>query len=272
MIERFFISSFAQISSVVQSISGLVRRLFVAPSPAFALLHSYTQGEPRVVYAPGRSIHKLVRDWVCAAWQKSPQHTHSTIEQGQRRWHNNKSSRHSDKRANRSLKGGPPFEKHVRPKMLHQPRVPSSHYPRALTLLKRFSKDPALRERALANGIPDDLFSVALHDYRSLLHTNAENIILGGFLNLEDDKAFEAMFNRFMNFCKNKYQKRIEKHKLLVETLDMSNPKSWYPMARSMTRKIIYHAGPTNSGKTYNALKAMSEASSGVYLGPLRLL
>lgn len=89
---------------------------------------------------------------------------------------------------------------------------------------------------------------------------------------MEDDKAFEAMFNRFMNFCKNKYQKRIEKHKLLVETLDMSNPKSWYPMARSMTRKIIYHAGPTNSGKTYNALKAMSEASSGVYLGPLRLL
>lgn len=29
----------------------------------------------------------------------------------------------------------------------------------------------------------------------------------------------------------------------------------WYPVARALDRKIIYHAGPTNSGKTYNALK-----------------
>lgn len=35
---------------------------------------------------------------------------------------------------------------------------------------------------------------------------------------------------------------------------------------------IIYHAGPTNSGKTYNALQAMTAAKSGVYCGPLRLL
>jgi ATP-dependent RNA helicase SUPV3L1/SUV3 len=30
--------------------------------------------------------------------------------------------------------------------------------------------------------------------------------------------------------------------------------------------------GPTNSGKTYNALKALSRAGTGVYAGPLRLL
>ncbi len=35
-------------------------------------------------------------------------------------------------------------------------------------------------------------------------------------------------------------------------------------------RSIIYHAGPTNSGKTYNALQAMRAAESGVYCGPLR--
>lgn len=33
---------------------------------------------------------------------------------------------------------------------------------------------------------------------------------------------------------------------------------------------IVYHAGPTNSGKTYNALQAMCGAASGVYCGPLR--
>lgn len=45
-----------------------------------------------------------------------------------------------------------------------------------------------------------------------------------------------------------------------------------YPEARSIQRKIIYHAGPTNSGKTYHALDRFLTAKSGVYCGPLRLL
>jgi ATP-dependent RNA helicase SUPV3L1/SUV3 len=31
-------------------------------------------------------------------------------------------------------------------------------------------------------------------------------------------------------------------------------------------------AGPTNSGKTYQALQALASAKRGVYCGPLRLL
>ncbi|MDH5414704.1 MAG: DEAD/DEAH box helicase, partial [Flavobacteriaceae bacterium] len=42
--------------------------------------------------------------------------------------------------------------------------------------------------------------------------------------------------------------------------------------ARNRTRKIIYHMGPTNSGKTYNAIQALSKAKRGCYLAPLRLL
>ncbi|XP_052773978.1 ATP-dependent RNA helicase SUPV3L1, mitochondrial-like isoform X2 [Mya arenaria] len=53
---------------------------------------------------------------------------------------------------------------------------------------------------------------------------------------------------------------------------DLTVPTNWFPMARSMDRKIIFHAGPTNSGKTYHALKAFMEAGTGVYCGPLRLL
>jgi ATP-dependent RNA helicase SUPV3L1/SUV3 len=53
---------------------------------------------------------------------------------------------------------------------------------------------------------------------------------------------------------------------------DLRQPHTWYPLARSMKRKLIFHAGPTNSGKTYNALLALKGAWSGVYAGPLRLL
>ncbi|XP_078037034.1 suv3 RNA helicase isoform X4 [Augochlora pura] len=46
----------------------------------------------------------------------------------------------------------------------------------------------------------------------------------------------------------------------------------WYPIARAKTRKIIFHAGPTNSGKTHHALERFMSAKSGVYCGPLKLL
>jgi ATP-dependent RNA helicase SUPV3L1/SUV3 len=42
--------------------------------------------------------------------------------------------------------------------------------------------------------------------------------------------------------------------------------------ARRMNRKIVYHMGPTNSGKTYHAIQALCEAKKGCYLAPLRLL
>jgi len=53
---------------------------------------------------------------------------------------------------------------------------------------------------------------------------------------------------------------------------DLRHPHTWFPFARSIQRRIIYHAGPTNSGKTYNATVALKAAGSGVYCAPLRLL
>lgn len=41
----------------------------------------------------------------------------------------------------------------------------------------------------------------------------------------------------------------------LVSTVDLTRPHLWYPLARAMQRRFIYHAGPTNSGKTYEALQ-----------------
>ena len=42
--------------------------------------------------------------------------------------------------------------------------------------------------------------------------------------------------------------------------------------AEEMSRRFVLHIGPTNSGKTYQAIQALEKAKSGVYLGPLRLL
>lgn len=57
-----------------------------------------------------------------------------------------------------------------------------------------------------------------------------------------------------------------------LQTLLNCDLKSLYPLARSLNRKLEFYVGPTNSGKTYNAMQKLKEANSGLYLAPLRLL
>ncbi|KAK1140037.1 RNA helicase [Aspergillus melleus] len=56
------------------------------------------------------------------------------------------------------------------------------------------------------------------------------------------------------------------------QVTDLSYPAEWYPQARSIQRTIHLHVGPTNSGKTYTALKRLQNSKKGFYAGPLRLL
>ncbi len=61
-----------------------------------------------------------------------------------------------------------------------------------------------------------------------------------------------------------------EREELLAKSI--RDFKSLFPLARSLKRKIVFHVGPTNSGKTYLAMKELAEATTGYYLAPLRLL
>jgi ATP-dependent RNA helicase SUPV3L1/SUV3 len=65
-------------------------------------------------------------------------------------------------------------------------------------------------------------------------------------------------------------KERKKKEELLAKTI--RDFKSLFPIARVLKREIIFHVGPTNSGKTYEALKHLSRADTGYYLAPLRLL
>lgn len=58
----------------------------------------------------------------------------------------------------------------------------------------------------------------------------------------------------------------------LKKISDLSNPATWYPEARAHSRRIIFHGGPTNSGKTYQAMQRFLLAKSGIYCGPLKML
>jgi ATP-dependent RNA helicase SUPV3L1/SUV3 len=58
----------------------------------------------------------------------------------------------------------------------------------------------------------------------------------------------------------------------ILQVTDVTSAASGYTSAREMRRHFHLHIGPTNSGKTYSALKALAVAKTGTYAGPLRLL
>jgi hypothetical protein len=76
----------------------------------------------------------------------------------------------------------------------------------------------------------------------------------------------------FSEHIRERHSKLLSKLLALEARTDLTKPHGWYSHARLYKRKIIYHGGPTNSGKTYAALERLKQAESGMYLGPLRLL
>lgn len=64
---------------------------------------------------------------------------------------------------------------------------------------------------------------------------------------------------------------RKEAREALLKEIPEALP-DLFPAARKLTRHFILHIGPTNSGKTYDAVNACMEAPRGIYLAPLRLL
>jgi hypothetical protein len=82
-------------------------------------------------------------------------------------------------------------------------------------------------------------------------------------------KYFCPAFARHLH---GRHKQLIERYRILDAQTDLTKPQDWYPRSRLDRRKIIYHGGPTNSGKTYTALQRLKKADKGLYVGPLRLL
>ena len=89
---------------------------------------------------------------------------------------------------------------------------------------------------------------------------------IGNDQELQREYLFEMTFQHYLRTVATQ---RTQAQDL---TVSISNPAEWYPVARRLKRKLILHVGPTNSGKTYNALQRLKASNNGLYAGPLRLL
>ena len=67
----------------------------------------------------------------------------------------------------------------------------------------------------------------------------------------------------------NAEQKREQEIRDLLESY---SPEYYIARAQKLSRIFILHVGPTNSGKTFDAVEDLKKNTPGTYLGPLRLL
>ncbi len=73
-------------------------------------------------------------------------------------------------------------------------------------------------------------------------------------------------------FVYNIHEQLIKKQRQALLARTIRDFKNLFPLAREMRRKLTLYIGPTNSGKTYQAMQTLQKADTGYYLAPLRLL
>jgi len=117
---------------------------------------------------------------------------------------------------------------------------------------------------SLAQGLPVEEEKIA-HFIKQFLQPQLLN---SGNLKIKE-KSRRRILYHYMEYLKPLKEKQM-REALLAQTI--RDFKQLFPLARSLKRKILFHAGPTNSGKTYQAMERLASATSGYYLAPLRLL
>ncbi len=111
-----------------------------------------------------------------------------------------------------------------------------------------------------------DIEEEKLHEF--IVRFVEPQIRSSGVLKFKEKSKRRILFH-FGDYIKPLLEKQ-KREELLAKTI--RDFKNLFPLARELKRKIVFHVGPTNSGKTYTALKALEKATTGYYLAPLRLL
>ena len=144
-------------------------------------------------------------------------------------------------------------------------------YSRILAMKASVSLQPPKERQHMEREITSLIRVLANKDWE-LLAINRSDDAISTYLDYVSDPKnryvitkgtpIEEKFKKF-------YDKKI-KHQIMG--LVQTDPTAEYVETRAMTRQFHLHVGPTNSGKTYEAIQRLKEAQNGVYLSPLRLL
>ncbi|KAI9153854.1 hypothetical protein LWI28_017518 [Acer negundo] len=152
-------------------------------------------------------------------------------------------------------------------------KVKRSDWDKLREVFHLFSNSGWAANQALAIYIGKSFFPTAASKFRSFFFKKCLADVAKYLVSLgPSEEANKFLFPIFVEFCLEEFPDEIKRFRRMIQSADLTKPHTWFPFARVMKRKIIYHCGPTNSGKTYNALQRFMEAKKGIYCSPLRLL
>ncbi|GAU91771.1 hypothetical protein RvY_03965 [Ramazzottius varieornatus] len=151
-----------------------------------------------------------------------------------------------------------------------------------LKAMNAFYRRPEMKRLAEEHGLDSRLFHQAFISFRKYcvksqtlpveLHILLSDLIQSQNLSPSaQTNHIDDLFPYFLQHAKKCYP-HLECMDDLRQISDLRSPANWYPEARQKQRKVIFHAGPTNSGKTFGAMEHYLKAKSGIYCGPLKLL
>ena len=143
-----------------------------------------------------------------------------------------------------------------------------------LRMLNRLSTKEVIIQLSKEHGLNDHFYNQSFISFRKccleVKHLPTDLYVLFCDV-LNGARSEDEIFPYFLQ-----HAHKVYPHLSCLDELrhvsNLSDPTDSYPEARSMNRKVIFHAGPTNSGKTYHAIERFRSAKSGVYCGPLKLL
>ncbi|XP_010887228.2 ATP-dependent RNA helicase SUPV3L1, mitochondrial [Esox lucius] len=143
-----------------------------------------------------------------------------------------------------------------------------------LKILNKFYKRKEMQKLASDHGLDARLFHQAFISFRKYVLENS-NLSADLHIILNDlccgAGHIDDLYPYFMRHAKQIFP-MLDCMDDLRKISDLRVPANWYPEARAIQRKVIFHAGPTNSGKTHHAILRYLAAKSAVYCGPLKLL
>ena len=144
-------------------------------------------------------------------------------------------------------------------------------YPRILAMKSSVYLQPQAQRQHLEEEMNLLVICVARKDWELLALTRSDDAI-SSYLDFLSDPRNRYIITK-ANPIEDKFKKFYDrKIKNQIMGLVQTDPTAEYVETRAMTRQFHLHVGPTNSGKTYEAIQQLKNAQKGVYLSPLRLL
>lgn len=156
--------------------------------------------------------------------------------------------------------------KNVRAAKISQPHLEEYHRQIRNLAYFAFRQDDQFAVMQIRDFLLEELVKLDL----ACMKPEEQELITVKFLEfLRTEKPFEICKRTLKSLSKGYAEFGIRNQ---IIDLVPTRPEMEFPQALQMKRKFILHIGPTNCGKTYQALERLKEAQNGVYLGPLRLL